>query len=54
MILFFLILVIYSMDCSGAGTSCHCPEKIGLSSERLNRIDTVLNALYKTRECQVQ
>ena len=47
MILFFLILLSTAWIAPGQGLPATVPEKIGLSSERLNRIDTVLNDYIK-------
>jgi len=47
MIFFFLILLSTFPTASGQGLPVSAPEKIGLSSERLSRIDTVLNQYVK-------
>ena len=47
MIFFFLILFSTAWIAPGQGLPATVPEKIGLSSERLNRIDTVLNDYIK-------
>ena len=46
-IFFLLILLTYSLNGSGQALPSSAPEKIGLSSERLSRIDTVLNDYIK-------
>ena len=47
MIFFFLIWFSTAWTISGQGLPVSAPEKIGLSSERLSRIDTVLNQYVK-------
>lgn len=47
MTLFFLFLLTISRTVSGQGLPSSAPEKLGLSSERLSRIDTVLNDYIK-------